>query len=170
MKNMGIKLLLLGLLWPLTHLSSWAQHTEHHGNSHSFHPHHLALFNGATTSLEQSTTAYTLGLDYEFRFSEKLGVGLLGEIIFAEESELIAGIPLFYHPLGGLKIMAVPMLQWAQKIAPGSAEASPTALFAGRIALGYDFHLGSFSLGPEIGFDLGETQSVVFGISIGKGF
>lgn len=82
---------------------------DHHGDGHHYSKHHLALFNGGTTNIDHDATGYSLGLDYEFRFNQLLGAGLLMEYVFIGEGEAIVGIPFFVHPVGGLKGIVAPI-------------------------------------------------------------
>lgn len=48
-------------------------------------------------------------------------------------------------------------------------EANKERNFAYRIGAGYDFHFGKLSVGPSINLDLGKTESLNYGISVGDG-
>jgi len=155
----------------LGNIQLYAQHNEtgEHGSG-SHHKNHLAIFNGVTTNLEHESSAYTMGIDYEFRFSSYIGLGILGESIFAEQNELIAGIPIFFHPCNNAKIITAPMLLFAEEIIEGSTETEMVSSFSLRIGAGYDFHIWKLSVGPSINFDFGEANAINYGLSIGFGF
>ena len=109
-------ILILGYLL-LGNTLIYAQHHNENSNQEAhdhLSKHHIALFNGVTTNLDHNSTAYTLGLDYEYRFSQLLGIGLLGEYIFSEPKEILGGISMFVHPFKGAKIVAAPMLLFSE--------------------------------------------------------
>jgi len=162
-----------------TQLSAQEHGTELYeiAGSHSHHPHkhHVALFNGATTNLSHETTAYTIGLDYEYRFSKIVGLTILGEYIAATSEEIIAGAGLLFHPYKGLKLVTAPMLMFAEShnITHNYSEMEEQkkeASFAFRFSTAYDFYVGKLSIGPVINFDLGETNSISYGVAVGMGF
>ncbi len=174
MKMKGFSLLILGLLWPLMQANTFAQlHEEHSTESHLHeqnHKNHLALFNGATTNLDHGSTAYTIGLEHEYRISKLIGSGSLLEYVAAEHAEIIIGLPFFIHPHNGLKIIAAPLIILGKETNEPTMESRTTTDFAFRIGFGYDFHLGAWSFGPDAYFDYGHSKSLVYGLSIGLGF
>lgn len=151
------------------------QHKTGHGSHH--HKHHMALFNGATTSFGHHFTAYSTGLDYEYRLADFFGTGFMAEVVHAATREYIAGIPFFIHPYKGFKIIAAPvvMVSEHQEIEVVHHKAAETtneqeAQLGVRLGVGYDFHLGRFSAGPVVNYDfINNMGSAVYGISIGIG-
>ncbi len=157
--------------------SIYAQHHEENADKSSpthFSKHHIAIYNGLTTSITNELTGYTLGLDYEYRISQLLGVGVFGEYIFVESKEIVAGISVFVHPYKGLKIFAAPIIGFSEEEheedgGEGHVTEKETNIYF-RTGLGYDFHIGKLSVGPSVNFDFGETKVIGYGLSIGFGF
>ncbi|MDF1563291.1 MAG: hypothetical protein P1V51_09615 [Deltaproteobacteria bacterium] len=146
-----------------------ADHTvEAPAGAHATHANHVGVFLGGTTFLgDHPQTVLTAGLDYERRLSELFGVGLLvdfpmdlGHYSFA----VLAAPMLVVHPVAGLKVIVAPGLDYAHE----------EAAFVARAGIGYDLHLGAYTLAPTFNFDyvLAEHphQALVFGLALGRGF
>ncbi len=167
--------------------SEEAEHNEeHHGN------HHLAAFLGLTSNFEEEETNFSAGLDYEFRlpFADRLfGIGLFGEYVFAEESEILAGIPINIHPWKELLVFAAPGLAFVPKATEESvvdegknihnntlgeeaaADTEKESKFLARVGIGYEFETRSFSIAPVVAADFVDGNvSLVYGLSFGIGF
>ncbi len=157
-------------------------HQDQLHSEHTAHKNHIALFSGATTNLDHESTAYSLGLDYEYRMGKLFGVGLMGEIVFAKSKEFIIGVPVFIHPVKGLKCTISPIAIIAEEHLEVDPHSDPhyedshgesvnkDAQFGARIGLAYDFHIWKFSVGPAVSFDVANTQALVYGVNIGLGF
>ena len=151
----------------------FAQHLDKNPNPEAhdhLSKHHLALFNGATTNFDHNSTAYTLGVDYEFRISQLLGIGIFGEYIFSEPKEILGGISVYVHPANGLKIIAAPVLIYSEGSHDIGHESESETHFACRLGAGYDFHVWIFSIGPAINYDIGKSNAINYGVSLGYGF
>jgi len=147
-------------------------HDDHdHGHGHGFHKHHAAVFLGATTNLDHNHNFFTAGLDYEYRFSQRFGAGLAGELLTnSHGKEIVFGIPLFYHT-GSFKIVAGPMAAYVLAVDNGHGGTTQSALHYGaRIGAGYDFHIGALSITPTVNYDYIESSALVYGLGIGMGF
>jgi len=128
--------------------------TAHAGD----HPHHAALFVGATTT--DAETRPTVGVDYAYRFG-LLSVGGLVDAAFGDHTTLIVAPVLFVHPAGGLKI----------GVAPGLETDFDHAVFVIRGTMGYDFHVGALSVGPVVSVDYADGHvAFVYGAGVGIGF
>ena len=148
----------------------YSQHNDEHNKTEShdhFSKHHIALFNGATTNFSHKSTAYTVGLDYEFRFSRLVGCGISGEYIASESGEILAGIGVFLHPYKGTKLIAGPFLILAEEAHSEDHESKKEASISFRIGVGYDFHFKMLSVGPIVNFDVGNTEAINYGLAIG---
>jgi hypothetical protein len=86
----------------------------------------------------------SLGLDYEYRLNNWLGIGLLGEAVFTESMELIA---VFAEEHVDSHVEPI--------------EAYKEAHFGVRLGAGYDFHLGKLSVGPAIYYDIANTSALL---------
>lgn len=163
--------LLLCTLTPLSASDFAIQHEDgesHQQKNHQVYSHHLAVFAGAVSNLEAEHTDFSLGIDCEYRlplWHNRIGVGLLGEIVFAEHKETIAGLPVFIHPGGGLKLFYAPGIAMAE-----DEHGRSYNHFVSRMGLGYDFHIKSISITPGLAGDLIEGHiSLVYGLSLGIG-
>ncbi len=148
---------------------------EEHGQHH-LHKNHIAVFDGITTNLTHHTNSYSVGVDYEYRITEKFGLGFAGEYIAAESEEMLGGIPVFFHFFKGAKILTAPMLIYAAEVPEGGSHnvepaTKKEANFALRIGTGYDFHIGkTITIDPSVNFDIGNTNALVYGLFLGFGF
>lgn len=183
---MKVKLLFPILIFGmLSGIALFARSEEEHGEAHHFHPNHVALFLGGTTHLEKGTgTYFSLGTDYEYRVSSLVGIGVIGELIFAEETEYLLALPLFLHMTDSLWFRLAPGFEVAhhsENHSEGHGEeahesndndhAGSEVLFFIRMGAGYSFHAGGFSIAPTIDLDIFRSRiALVWGISIGKGF
>jgi hypothetical protein len=79
---------------PLQALSAEEKHGEHK-ESH-YHRNHVGLLVGSTHEEHEDTI--TVGLDYEYRFSQYLGIGGLLEYVGEDIREWVGLVPLFIHP------------------------------------------------------------------------
>lgn len=130
------------------------------------HPHHVALFAGATSFETEWTPHFTVGADYEFRLpflDGLLGIFASGEVVVVEGTPLIFTAGLTVHPIGGLKILAGAGTEFHAE--------HPEPEFLVRGGLGYDFHLGMISLGPAAFVDYADGHvALVYGLSAGVVF
>lgn len=142
---------------------------SHHEND-SHDKNHLALFIGASSNLKHPHTAFTMGLDYEYRFAEKFGTGLFAEYVFEDHAEILLGIPLVWHPVHNFKILAAPLFAFTMlEVIPDGTELHfELGLRAGA---GYDFHIKNKSIGPMVNLDFIDGNTVlVYGLNFGYGF
>jgi hypothetical protein len=131
------------------------------------HRHKIFLFGGA--SQEDSEIDGSLGLGYEYRFTELFGIAGMAEFTGGEiERAMAFGIGATVHPYKGLYFL----------IGPGFEVVDPEhedreELFLFRIGVGYDFELTPrWSLAPEFNVDFvsgGET-TLVYGLVLGYAF
>jgi len=145
-----------------------------HGNEeHEEHGHknHVALFLGATTFLgDHAEHLFTAGIDYEYRIMPLIGAGVLADFpirFSGYEFEGIFAPFIAVHPAGGLKVILAPGIE----IVAGEFGFQA---FVMRVGTGYDFHLGSVSIGPSVSYDYtvhhGGHSAIVYGLAAGTGF
>ena len=193
--NRIIRMNILGLLavaLVLVGINGYAQSheaAEHGVEEHShLHNHHLGLFVGATSKFEEGGTYLTLGLEYEYLLDKEHGrwkLSMVGEFIFAHETEYLITVPLVFHAYKGLFVLAGPGLEWSPSHEDGgeehheaNAEGYNESSGGGysthvllRVGAGYLFHVGKFSISPMVNLDMWRKHhSLVWGISIGRGF
>jgi hypothetical protein len=156
--------------------------TAEHGE-HKFHRHHVAVFFGATTAEvsmhggqetvetesetgaagaeTESVTEASIGLDYEYRLSRLWGIGFLFDYVGGDARASVAGVPVYLHPVGGLKLLAAPGLEHHE----GENE------FLVRLGLGYEFEVGRWAITPGANVDFVDgEETYVYGLYIGRGF
>jgi len=99
-------------------LSSTLIYAKHHREDTKPQPdnhyskHQISVFNGFTVSMELS---YTIGLNYEYRFSKIVGVGLLGQYISSLRKEGFAGISVLVHTSKRTKFIVAPLIVLEEK-------------------------------------------------------
>jgi hypothetical protein len=140
------------------------------------HPrNHAAVFLGGTTSTERDETDFTLGGDYLRRLGEKWSLGAFAEAIFADHTNWVLGPQFRWHVRRGFWLGAEPALELAveeeEEHGDHELESEREARAIFRIATGYDFELGRWSVGPSLSVDISkEKPAWVWGISVGAGF
>lgn len=181
-----IKIFILFLF--LSNISFAQKDTGHDTHAHN---HHAAMFLGMTKSLNNSHMDFSIGLDYEYMFhftKPTTGIGVFGEVVFAEHTEILFGVPLFVHPMESWRMWIAPGVMMGEhevhetdngaehKIKYPSIQAEDAKTesfnkFLFRIGTAYDFHYWGASFSPTINFDFVEGKSFfVFGVSFGYGF
>lgn len=134
------------------------EHHEEHTESH-YHRHHVGLMLGNTH--EEGEDEFTIGLDYEYRFSQYFGIGLIGEYVGEDAREGVGMGLLFIHPYKGFRFLA------GAGVKPKAEETK----FIWRLGIGYRFHMGNWTIAPEFNLDFTEGRTVeVYGVSFGYGF
>jgi len=183
---------LVGAALVLVGIPGYAQshEAEEHGvEEHShFHNHHLGLFVGASSKFEEGGTYLTLGLEYEYLLDKEHGrwkLGVVGEFIFAHETEYVIAIPVVFHLTKGFFLLAGPGLEWSPSHGEGGEEHHDAHAMENnessedgykthvllRIGAGYHLQVGKFSISPVVNLDMWrQHHSLVWGISIGRGF
>jgi hypothetical protein len=110
---------------------------------------------------EEGEDEFTIGLDYEYRFSQYFGIGLLGEYVGEDAREGVGMGLLFIHPYKGFRFLA------GAGVKPKAEETK----FIWRLGIGYRFPIGNWTIAPEFNLDFTEGRTVeVYGVSFGYGF
>lgn len=130
-------------------------------------PHHFAVFAGLGVESKEGRedeNGFALGLEYEFRFHKRWGIGGVVEGLGQETiRNVLVVVPVSYHPVGGLRLVAGPGMEFTPK----------KDKWALRLGVGYIFHVSErWSLSPEIFLDLIETgeNTWIAGLALGYGF
>ena len=124
------------------------------------HPNHIAVFLGGTDS-ETAGSGFTIGVDYEYRFHKNFGIGVMGEYADLDHAAWIVGVPFVLHPWQGLRLTVMPGVEFTD----GHSN------YLTRVGVGYDFHVGDWSLTPTVNVDFVDGhQNLIFGIAFGRGF
>jgi len=151
---------------------------EEHGD-HEFHKNGVFLFLGGTTesTSDDPTTSFTLGVEYERRFSRRVGVAVAAEAVLSGEGrEALFGLLLVLHPVGGLGLAAGPGMEigkdhQAEHGEEGGDDTEVSAAF--RVGVLYDFEVGSrYTIAPAVFIDFidGKDPALVWGVELGVGF
>ena len=152
-----LSLAVFALVMPLQLLAAEEGHGEHK-ESH-YHRHHLGLLLGNTH--EEGEDDLTIGLDYEYRFSQYTGIGGLLEYVGEDIREWVGLVALFIHPHKGFRFM----------VAPGIKHKKGEDKFLWRLGIGYRFPVGNWTIAPEFNVDFTEGRvAEVYGVSFGYGF
>lgn len=128
-------------------------------------PHNLGVFAGITHS--DSESDYTLGLEYEFRYSDIWGVGLTYEN--APDAHHDDGVSVlvgsvYFHPDNHWRLGA-----GLGRERVGGDHSHTENLT--RVSAAYDFHLDGFGVSPSVAVDFVDGDSVwVVGMSFIKSF
>jgi len=121
----------------------------------------IGIFLGETR--KSSDDGASIGLEYERRLSDLLGVGLLWESTPSLRERVVAAPALFLHPIGDLGVL----------LAPGIEYEDSERVFMFRVGVGWDFGLGNgFTIAPEINYDFvsGSENAVIYGFTVGYEF
>lgn len=123
---------------------------------------HVALFLGAATNEEE--TAGSIGLDYFYRASRLLSVGVLLESTGGESREGLFGALLIFNVWKELKVYGAPCLEYDRR--DGSSG------FVFRVGAEYGFQIGKgFEVGPSLNYDIGDQENIwVYGVVFAKNF
>jgi hypothetical protein len=125
-------------------------------------PHHLSLVTGGTYIVETEEIAFTLGVDYEYRVSELLGMGFVLEHAFGEVDATTLLLVADIHLWEGLAV----------QMGPGVEFAEDEEFLLGRMGVLYEFEAGGgVTIAPQAHYDFSEGEdAIVFAIAIGKAF
>lgn len=124
-------------------------------------PHHLSVLLGWTELIDESTSGFTYGIDYEYAFTSILGVGFVAEYAVGDADTAsvfaVVDIHLTEH--------------FVLQVGPGfeSSDLDDSAAF--RVGGYWEFDIGEVLLSTTVSYDVAEEDdSVVAGFLIGKKF
>lgn len=161
MKVLLFSMLLLGASVVNAHATTSAEHSDHESSLKPHpHHHHLGLFLGNTE--EGHKEGLSIGLDYEYRLDELIGVGGLFEYVGGDLDAWVLAVPVFFHPYKHWRFVAAPGLEYKR----GKSK------FLVRTGVAYSFAIGGrWTISPEFNVDwFDRDEALVYGISIGYGF
>ncbi len=126
------------------------------------HPHHLAVVGGFAR--HHSKDANFLGLEYEYRLTDRWGIGGYYEQTFDGFDLEALGLLGIYHPGSGWKFIGGIGVE-------GKLNSNKSKLLL-RASVGYDFHAGKTSITPLLAVDWIEDNSTTtyLGVAVGFGF
>lgn len=142
-----------------------ASHEPHGEDAEHFHHNEAALFLGATYETEAEETFFTIGAEYERRFTRWFG--LSGVVEYATDLDAwVVVFPVTFRLAGELKLSA----------GPGFEHVEEDNLFLFRFGAAYGFELGGgVVLSPAVDLDLVDeeeevAESIVYGVALGIAF
>lgn len=118
----------------------------------------IAVFLGATTN--EDATAFTYGLDYQYRISKLIGVGALVDHAAGDMKSTLVAPAFILH-----------VRKFSFKIAPGLEFSDETTAVL-RVGAEYEIKISKIAISPAIFFDTerSEKPSLVYGLSFGFEF
>ncbi len=130
------------------------------GQLPDYHLNTVECFLGASAGDGES--GFTLGVSYERRFSDLIGVGFFNEYTMGDMDRWTIGLPVFFHPDEG----------WRFVVAPGMQHRDGDTDFLLRGGVGYEFELEQdWVVVPQFNLDFADGDAIcVFGASIGYRF
>lgn len=130
--------------------------------THGVHGHHHLSVLVGVTDIEGEGTNDTLGIDYEYRVSDFLGIGIVAEYAFEELDAWTVLAVTDLHVVEGLVI----------QVGPGVEHTSKHDLFVYRLGALYEFEFGRWTVSPQAHFDYhdGGENAVVLGLAFGVNF
>lgn len=157
------KAALAALLLPVA-ASAWAQEpaSPQAAEADEPGPHHLSVILAGTHVPEAEEMGFTIGLDYEYRISRTLGLGLVVEHAFGEiGATTLLGVADI-HLFRGLIVQTGPGVEFIES----------ESFFVYRLGVVYEFELGdNFTLSPQVHYDFsGAENAIVFGVAFGRAF
>ncbi len=144
-------------------LSAGVSAQEHPAREHdsqaSHEPHStVGIFIGDTN--EDRRNGFTVGLEYEYRVSQLLGLGITAEHVAGEFDTNVFVAPIALHS-GPWKVYA----------GPGIEDGEEGSEFLMRVGLEYGFHFGEYEISPQVDVDFVDGEQlfvlgVVFGMEL----
>lgn len=144
-------------------LFSSAAYAEEAGSSEAEPKNHVSFFAGDTiVPKDENANGFTLGLDYERRVTDLIGVGVLAEHAMGEVDATSVFGTLNFHIWRGFVLQTGGGIEVAND---GETNG------VGRVGMIYEIELGNgFTVAPESHMDFSKDNSLVFGLSVGKSF
>jgi len=167
-RRFGARRIVVRIAWlglALLGLNSSAPAFAGDEGGHEFHRHHVGVFVGGGCRPGDGGDAacgFAAGVDYEFRFSKWVGLGLDAEVATGDlRDAVIAGL-VFVHPWKGLLVVA----------GPGAEISSHGTEYVTRLGAAYQFPIADrFTLAPTFAVDVVNREPVyIYGITVGIGF
>lgn len=124
-------------------------------------PHHLSALIG-TTYTKECGNAFTLGIDYEYRLSDFLGVGFVAEYAFEDLDAYT------YLLVADLHITN----NFIAQIGPGVEFHGSHKMEVARLGFLYEFEMSGITVSPQLHYDYhrNHKSAVVAGLAIGMSF
>ena len=148
------KIIIVTALWLIAFLPEniWGQEEKESPKGKS----DISLFLGGTSNSD--ATAFTIGLDYQYRLSRVFGVGAILDHAAGEISSTLVAPALFLH-----------VKQLSFTVAPAAEFSDDGTAFVFRVGAEYEFEISKFTIFPAIFYDTerGGEPALVYGLSFG---
>ena len=177
-KHLRLALLLLACCpgsqtWASSFADQEAEEPGENAKTHEAEPgeeekkNEIAVFIGSTEGEvedgEKKDRDFTIGLDYERRLTQRVGIGGLYDWVAEGNREFLIGVPVFLHPGKTATLQVAPCVQRIRE--------DKETNFVLRLGFSWGFDVGKMRIAPEILYDIAEGQDfVVFGVAFGKEF
>ena len=122
-------------------------------------PHHLSVLMAST--FEDGEEAPTLGVDYEYRVNDFLGVGGVAEYAFGDIEATTLLLVADLHLTN----------QFIVQTGPGVEFIDDEELAVYRVGVLYEFERDGFTVSPQLHYDItSDENAVILGIALGFAF
>lgn len=152
--------ILSSLIFACSAINANESSTEHETHHMPHGRHHLSVFLGATNL--EGTTAFTQGIDYEYRVNEVLGLGGVAEFAMGDidATTLLAVADIHFD--NGLIV----------QVGPGFEFGEEEDIFVARVGALYEFEFGKYTVSPQVHYDdhAGSEDAFVVGLAFGFSF
>jgi len=130
--------------------------------AHAEERHHLSLLLAQSDVLDEHEDGFTLGVDYEYALTPRLGAGFVLERAYGDVDASSLFAVLDIHLTEQLVAQIGPGYEWKD-------DKENTGVF--RLGTYYEIELGDITLAPTISYDMGEDENTfVYGVLLGKKF
>jgi len=154
-----VQLLISFLLVSPVFADQGESHSEGEYSAHG--PHHISVL-FADTHASGEGDNFTLGLDYEYRVNELLGLGAVIERAYGElDSTTLLAVADIHFDNG-----------FIMQVGPGIERKDHENVFVSRVGVLYEFEMDAFTLSPQLHWDYhdGEKNTIVAGVALGFAF
>ena len=132
---------------------------------HRDKPHHLSLFTGATSIEASEDPDTTIGVDYEYRVSDLVGLGGVVEHAFADNDSTTLLAVADLHLTHSLVIQSGPGVEFF------SGRGADDPEFVVRTGALYEFEIGHTTVSPQVHYDWAEAEdALIWGLAFGFAF
>ena len=139
-----------------------------HANAHhrNDHPHHLSVFVGETEfEGDKDKSGFTLGIDYEYRVNDLIGLGTVAEYAYGDIDALTVLAVADIHITHRFIIQTGPGYEWVDNNSKDNS-------WVYRVGALYEFNLGRFTVSPQAHWDFHDAtdDALVLGLAVGMAF
>lgn len=138
-----------------------ASHDAMHNAARNYHTHTAGIFVGGASDDLGKREGFALGLEYEYRFDRRWGIGFMLEHTYGEMDTWVYVMPIAYH-----------VGRWKLYAAPGVEDGHHGSENMVRVGFEYGIHLDKWEISPQFDIDFVERERDVFvvGLTFARGF